>query len=91
GQQRRVAKQDGVESPRTDDQAVSAEGRKQPEVKPVVEETTAPVEETTAPVEETAAPVAEAPDTTSNDPAEKSGAGEARSDETTDKPKKKGK
>jgi small subunit ribosomal protein S3 len=71
------AKQDNVERPRTDEQAVSAEGRAQPEVKPEVEVTPAPV--------------AEAPDTTSNDPAEKSGEGEAKSDEKTDKPKKKGK
>jgi small subunit ribosomal protein S3 len=78
-QPRKGAKQDSVE-PRADEQ---------PEVKPEVEETTAPVAEVA--VEETPAPVAEAPDTTSNDPAEKAGEGEAKSDEKTDKPKKKGK
>src|ERR671910_1898121 len=51
-QQRRGAKQDNVERPRTDEEAVSAEGREQPEVTPEVVETPAPV--------------AEAPDTTSN-------------------------
>jgi hypothetical protein len=78
-QPRKGAKRDSVE-PRADEQ---------PEVKPEVEETTAPVAEVA--VEETPAPVAEAPDTTSNDPAEKAGEGEAKSDEKTDKPKKKGK
>jgi small subunit ribosomal protein S3 len=75
-QRSRGAKQDNVESPRTDEQAVSAEGREQPEVKPEIEATPAPV--------------AEAPDTTSNDPAKKSGEGEATV-ETAEKPKKKGK
>jgi small subunit ribosomal protein S3 len=50
GGQRRGAKQDNVERPRTDEEAVSAEGREQPEVQPQVEETPAPV--------------ADAPDTT---------------------------
>jgi small subunit ribosomal protein S3 len=72
-QQRRGAKQDNVERPRTDEKAVSAEGREQPDVKPEVEETPASI--------------AEAPDTTTNDPAERSGEGEA-TDETADKPKK---
>ena len=58
-------------------------------MKPEVEETPAPAAEVA--VEETSPPVAEALDTTSNDPAEKSGEGEAKSDEKTDKPKKKGK
>ena len=69
-------KQDSVE-PRADEQ---------PDVKPEVEETTAPVAEVA--VEETPAPVAEAPETTSNDLAEKSGEAEATA-ETTAKPKKK--
>jgi small subunit ribosomal protein S3 len=50
GAQKRGAKQDNVEKPRTDDDAVSAEGREQPEVTPEVETVDAPV--------------AEAPDTT---------------------------
>ena len=50
GAQKRGAKQDNVEKPRTDEDAVSAEGREQPEVKPEVETVDAPV--------------AEAPDTT---------------------------
>ena len=45
-----VAKQDNVEQPRTDEDATSAEGREQPEVKPDVEQVEAPV--------------ADAPDTT---------------------------
>jgi len=69
-------KQDSVE-PRADEQ---------PDVKPEVEETTAPVAEVG--VEETPAPVAEAPETTSNDLADKSGEAEATA-ETTAKPKKK--
>ena len=69
-------KQDSVE-PRADEQ---------PDVKPEVEETTAPVAEVA--VEETPAPVAEAPETTSNDLADKSGEAEATA-ETTAKPKKK--
>jgi small subunit ribosomal protein S3 len=44
------AKQDNVERPRTDEEAVSAEGREQPEITPEVEEVPAPV--------------ADAPDTT---------------------------
>jgi hypothetical protein len=47
---RRGGAQDNVERPRTDEEAVSAEGREQPEVEPQVEETPAPV--------------ADAPDTT---------------------------
>src|SRR5687768_15941097 len=50
GSGKRGAKQDKVERPRTDEEAVSAEGREQPEVEPQVEETPAPV--------------ADAPDTT---------------------------
>jgi small subunit ribosomal protein S3 len=50
GGAKRGAKQDNVERPRTDEDAVSAEGREQPEVQPQVEETPAPV--------------ADAPDTT---------------------------
>jgi len=69
-------KQDSVE-PRADEQ---------PDVKPEVEETTAPVAEVA--VEETPAPVAEAPETTSNDLADKSGEGEATA-QTKAKPKKK--
>ena len=69
-------KQDSVE-PRADEQ---------PDVKPEIEETTAPVAEVA--VEETAAPVAEAPETTSNDLAENSDEAEATA-ETTAKPKKK--
>ena len=69
-------KQDSVE-PRADGQ---------PDVKPEVEETTAPVAEVA--VEENPAPVAEAPETTSNDLADKSGEAEATA-ETTAKPKKK--
>jgi small subunit ribosomal protein S3 len=69
-------KQDSVE-PRADEQ---------PDVKPEVEETTAPVAEVA--VEENPAPVAEAPETTSNDLADKSGEAEATA-ETTAKPKKK--
>jgi len=69
-------KQDSVE-PRADGQ---------PDVKPEVEETTAPVAEVA--VEENPAPVAEAPETTSNDLADKSGKAEATA-ETTAKPKKK--
>jgi len=69
-------KQDSVE-PRADEQ---------PDVKPEVEETTAPVAEVA--VEENPAPVAEAPETTSNDLADKSGKAEATA-ETTAKPKKK--
>ncbi len=42
--------QDNVEKPRTDDAGVSAEGREQPVIKPMVETTPAPV--------------ADAPDTT---------------------------
>jgi hypothetical protein len=47
---KRRGTQDNVERPRTDEEAVSAEGRDQPEIKPEVEETPAPV--------------ADAPDTT---------------------------
>ena len=54
----RPATEGQVEKPRTDDAGVSAEGRKQPVIEPVVETTTAPVVETTP------APVADAPDTT---------------------------
>ena len=46
----RTAKQDNVERPKTDEQAVSAEGREQPQIEPEVVTTPAPV--------------AEAPDTT---------------------------
>jgi hypothetical protein len=49
-QQDRPPVQDNVEKPRTDDQAVSAEGREQPVIEPQVETTPAPV--------------ADAPDTT---------------------------
>ena len=55
----RDAKQDNVERPRTDEEAVSAEGREQPEVEPQVEETPAPVEdapETTTPKHQTEDP-----------------------------------
>ena len=50
GAQKRGAKQDNVEKPRTDEDAVSAEGREQPEVTPEAEVVDAPV--------------ADAPDTT---------------------------
>jgi small subunit ribosomal protein S3 len=50
GGAKRRGTQDNVERPRTDEEAVSAEGREQPEIKPEVEETPAPV--------------ADAPDTT---------------------------
>jgi small subunit ribosomal protein S3 len=39
----RTARQDNVERPRTDEDAVSAEGREQPEIEPQVETTPAPV------------------------------------------------
>jgi hypothetical protein len=39
----RAQGQDNVEKPRTDDQAVSAEGRQQPPIEPQVETTPAPV------------------------------------------------
>jgi small subunit ribosomal protein S3 len=45
GGARRGGRQDNVERPRTDEEAVSAEGREQPEVQPQVEETPAPVED----------------------------------------------
>jgi hypothetical protein len=46
----RRGRQDNVERPRTDEDAVSAEGREQPEIQPEVQEVEAPV--------------ADAPDTT---------------------------
>jgi small subunit ribosomal protein S3 len=49
----RTAKQDNVERPKTDEQAVSAEGREQPQIEPEVVTTPAPV--------------AEAPDTTTTE------------------------
>jgi hypothetical protein len=59
GGARRGAAQDNVEQPRTDEQAVSAEGREQPEVEPQVEETPAPVADapdTTTPKQQTEDP-----------------------------------
>jgi hypothetical protein len=72
--------QDNVERPRTDEQAVSAEGREQPEIQPEV---------TTTP-----APVAEAPDTTTakqqtEDPTKLDQSGEGQAAERPKRTRKK--
>jgi small subunit ribosomal protein S3 len=56
---RRGAKQDNVESPKTDEEATSAEGREQPDVQPEVQEVDAPVADapdTTTPKQQTEDP-----------------------------------
>ena len=55
----RAGQQDNVEKPRTDDNAVSAEGREQPVIEPQVETTPAPVADapdTTTPKQQTEDP-----------------------------------
>jgi hypothetical protein len=86
GAAKRGAKQDNVERPRTDEEAVSAEGREQPEIEPQVEEVPAPV--------------ADAPDTTTQkqmheDPTKLDQSGDESAEKSTgegsgSRPKKKG-
>src|ERR671934_149510 len=69
----RAARQDNVERPRTDEQAVSAEGREQPELEPQVETTPAPVAD---------APDSTTPKTMHEDPTKREQSG----DESADRP-----